>query len=300
MTEIIRLFTAFTQRVDKDGMHITFTDHQLTLARPAQITPLLIQQARPNHRPYIHPILAPDGRGVLTEDVPPHHPWQHGLYTGLNDVNGVGFWTEGLRGSPHDGSFHPRPLLAPRIEGERVTWSVVTEWRTPADSPLLWEEQQWTFTDRGDHYMLTLDWTLAAALDLTFGRYDYGGLFLRMPYRKEMGGEVVTSEGLRNSAAEGQRARWVAVRMPLADRDEEWAGIAIFDHSSNVRFPAPWRVDHQLGICPSPCIAGAWQLSQGARATWRYGLFIFGGCAEPATIETQWTNFVSQQQGSKL
>lgn len=272
-------------------MHITFTDHQLALARTANTPPLLIQQTQPNHRPYLHPILAPDGRGCLTEDAPPHHPWQHGLYVGLHDVNGVGFWTEGLRGSSHDGTFHPHPLSAPQVEARRVSWTVVTDWRAPNGSLLLSEEQRWSFVDGGDHYRLTLNWTLQAAIDLTFGQYDYGGLFLRMPYRSSSGGEVLTSAGLRNSAAEGQRARWVAVSMPLAERAAEWAGIAIFDHSANRLFPTPWRVDNQLGVSPSPCIAGAWHLAQGAQATWRYGLFVFCGRIDPTHVETQWANF---------
>lgn len=272
-------------------MHTTLTNHQLALARAASAPPLLVQHARPNHRPYIHPILAPDGGGCLTEDVPPHHPWQHGLYVGLNDVNGVGFWTEGLRGSPHDGTFHPHPLTAPQVEAEQLSWSVVTDWRTPAGALLLTEQQRWSLVDGGDHYRMTLAWTLQAAIDLTFGRYDYGGLFLRMPYRSDRGGEVINSEGLRNSAAEGQCARWVAVSMPLADRAEEWAGVAIFDHSANRLFPTPWRVDNQLGICPSPCIAGAWHLAQGTQATWRYGLFVFCGRTDPTQVETAWANF---------
>ena len=36
-------------------------------------SPILTQHARPNHRPYIHPIIAPDGKGVLTEYSPSHH-----------------------------------------------------------------------------------------------------------------------------------------------------------------------------------------------------------------------------------
>ena len=272
-------------------MKITFTDHQLTIARTTHAEPLLIQQARLNHRPYIHPIVAPDGRGVLTEDAPPHHPWQHGLYVGLNDVNGVGFWTEGLRGSPQDGSFHPQPLTPPLVDADQVAWSVVTDWHAPDRSLLLTETQRWSFHDGGDHYRLTLDWSVTAAVDLTFGQYSYGGLFLRMPYRKEVGGAVINSEGLSNSAAEGQRARWTAVAMPLADRDEEWAGIAIFDHPANLRFPTPWRVDNQLGIAPSPCIVGAWSLAAGATASWRYGLFVFSGRADTTAIENQWLPF---------
>jgi len=33
-------------------------------------SPILTQHARSNHRPYIHPIIAPDGKGVLTEYSP--------------------------------------------------------------------------------------------------------------------------------------------------------------------------------------------------------------------------------------
>src|SRR4051812_27848376 len=76
---------------------------------------LVTQRAQTDKRPYIHPLLAPDGVGVLTENEPPHHPWQHGLYVGLNDINGIGFWTEGRRGNQDDGTFHPQPLAAPEI-----------------------------------------------------------------------------------------------------------------------------------------------------------------------------------------
>ena len=63
---------------------------------PGDDSPMLVQQATPNTRTYIHPILMSRGHVVLTEDTPDHHPWQHCLYVGLNDVNGIGFSTEGL------------------------------------------------------------------------------------------------------------------------------------------------------------------------------------------------------------
>src|SRR5688572_16369991 len=70
---------------------------------------LVRQNAQSGSRPFLHPLVAPDGRGVLTEDSPAHHPWQHGLYTGLNNVNGAGFWTEGLADHPEsDGTFEIR------------------------------------------------------------------------------------------------------------------------------------------------------------------------------------------------
>ncbi len=50
--------------------------------------PVLTQMAKKDERPYIHPIIAPDGNGVLTEYRPEHHPHQTGIYWGLKLVNG--------------------------------------------------------------------------------------------------------------------------------------------------------------------------------------------------------------------
>jgi len=253
--------------------------------------PLLTQHAAPDRRPYLHPLRAPDGRGVLTEDAPAHHPWQHGLYTGLNDVGGVGFWKEG----DGDGTFHPRPLAALVIQSHTARWEVETEWRAPHGRHLLTETQAWQFTDEGRACTLDLYWSLRAEVDLTFGEYAYGGLFLRMPYRKETGGAAINSEGRRNADAEAQRARWVAVAMPIDGRDDA-AGIAMMDHPANPEHPVPWRVDGQLGVAPSRCIAGAWQLAAGESARYRHRLLLFCGAADPAHIEASWRAFAETRR----
>lgn len=197
------------------------------------------QNAGENQRPFIHPLLAPDGRGVLTEDRPGHHPWQHGLYVGLNSVNGVGFWAEGLlrghEGYDNDGTFHPRPLEPATIRDASVSWRVVCDWRDQAGRDMLVETQQWTYTAGGDKWCtLDLHWSLTAGVDLAFGQYAYGGLFLRMPFRRERGAQALTSEGLTDQAGEGKAARWVALAMPIDGRDglDSSAGIAILDHPS--------------------------------------------------------------------
>jgi len=53
-------------------------------------TAVVTQHAPPAQRPYLHPIVPPDGRGVLTEDKPAHHPHQTGLYWGFTRLNGRG------------------------------------------------------------------------------------------------------------------------------------------------------------------------------------------------------------------
>jgi hypothetical protein len=268
--------------------------HRIALFRAGVPQPVLVQNAEPDRRPFIHPIVAPDGNGILTEDAPSHHPWQHGLYVGLNDVNGVGFWLEGLREKDRatDGSFHPQPLSAPRVEGNSADWEVVDEWRAPQGAPLLLETQRWQFLDASGHYVLNVAWSLQALADVIFGQYAYGGLFLRMPFRAERGGTALNSEGDSAPAAEGKRARWVAVTMPLDGRSDP-AGMAILDHPQNPDHPVHWRVDSQLGMCPSRSIAGPWRLGNGEISTSRYRLLAFAGPIDAGWIESQWRDFAA-------
>ncbi len=258
--------------------------------------PILVQEAPEKGRPYIHPLRSPEGGGVLTENAPGHHPWQHGLYVGLNDVNGVGFWTEGLASNSElDGLFACSDMEEAQQTAESVQWSVACRWSYPDGRPLLDERQEWTWAQVDGAYELDMRWTLTARANIHFGAYDYGGLFLRMPYRGETGGAVLTSEGHAFPEAEGQRARWVAVWMPIAG-EPEGAGIAIMDHPNNPEHPVPWRVDNQLGISPSRCIAGAWDLAEGVSTTNCYRVVVFSRAIDADNLADRWERFRSSDE----
>ncbi len=267
---------------------------RLALYRAGLNHPLLTQRAGPGERPFIHPLLAPDGDGELTENEPAHHLWQHGLYVGLNAINGVGFWTEGriAASASKDGAFHPQPLAPPTLEGNEARWRVVTDWQKPGGASLLTETQEWRFEDQADTLVLDLAWTLTATVDVVFGQYDYGGLFLRMPWRPDTRGAVLTSEDANTQeAAEGKRARWVALAMPLPNRLHGLAGVALLDHPSNPEHPVPWRVDNNLGIAPSRCIAGEWRLARGDATCSRYRVFANTGNINRDRVNAEWGRF---------
>jgi hypothetical protein len=262
---------------------------------------LLIQNARPGQRPYIHPLIAPDGDGTLSEDAPPHHAWQHGLYTGLNDVNGFGFWTEG-KYPPHtaDGTFHPAPLTPAAVHGDTIRWSLSCRWEDPQGKPLLTERQHWRLRAGAEETIHRLDllWSITAAIDLHLGRYDYGGLFLRMPCLSTTPVMLLNSEGATARAdADAHRARWVALAMPLADRAAPSpAGCALMDHPANDEYPAPWRVDGDYGIGPARCAAGAWDLPAGATANFRHRVVLFTGPPEARLLDTLHQEFAADPE----
>ena len=67
----------------------------ISVFRAGGSEPVLIQNAMEGIRPYIHPIIAPDGKGILTELHPQHHLHQTGLYWGLKLVNGRDYFMNG-------------------------------------------------------------------------------------------------------------------------------------------------------------------------------------------------------------
>ena len=54
-------------------LSVEFAPARLAIYRHGLTQPLLVQNARPDDRAFIHPLLAPDGDGSLTENEPPHH-----------------------------------------------------------------------------------------------------------------------------------------------------------------------------------------------------------------------------------
>ncbi|HEV2123866.1 MAG TPA: DUF6807 family protein, partial [Chloroflexota bacterium] len=158
----------------------------ISIYRAGEETPILTQHARPDFRPYLHPIAAPDGRGVLTEYSPGHHPHQTGLYWGFTRVNGRDYFH-------HPGAEYWDRVSADVLkpEGEEVSWQTVYNLLDEDGDVVLTETQTWTMQERDGMYVLDLQWQGKAYTDVTIGKYDYGGLFLRMPWREGIEGSVV-------------------------------------------------------------------------------------------------------------
>ena len=265
----------------------------ISIFRTTSDEPILTQNAKLDFRPYIHPIVAPDGDGVLTEYSPGHHKHQTGLYWGFTRVNGRDFFH-------HPAGTHWRRVSAEVIEeddrkhDEEVAWKTVYELLDDSGNTMLTETQHWSMHTHDDEYVLDLEWVGEAKVDVTIGKYDYGGLFLRMPWHKGIAGEVVNGARQRNGRAEGQRAPWLDVGMQVEGRDD-LAHIAIFDHSKNPGFPQPWRVDSQMGVGPVRARLGDWKIPQGEKVVIRHQLIVYTGELNDLELTNKWGEFSGQR-----
>ena len=248
--------------------------------------PILTQIAKKDERPYLHPIIAPDGRGVITEYRPSHHLHQTGIYWGLKLVNGRDFFMNWKND-------YWRGVSASIVENKskQVKWQTVYEMLDENGNILMVEIQNWSMRDYGGHYILDLEWRGEAKTDVVMGKFYVGGLFVRMPWVKGSVGEIVNSAGQKNKEIEAQRAIWSDVGIMIDGRDD-FAHIAIFDHPDNKAFPTPWRYDSQLGLGPSRQILGDWKIQKGETEVIRYRLVVYTGVLNPKELTTSWKDFI--------
>lgn len=259
--------------------------HTISVFRQNVEEPILTQNARPDVRPFLHPIISPDGKGVLTDLSPDHHRHQTGLYWGFKQVNGRDYFHN--RGA----AFWRRVSCAPVVsEGELVKWTTVYHLLDAEGNPVMVEFQTWTMRDSGDRYLLDLEWKGEGLVNLTMAKQPYGGLFLRMAWKPGMDGCVVNSDSLRNDLANQKKAFWVDVGLKIDGREDE-AHIAILDHPKNAGYPHAWRVDGQMGAGPCRAIAGDWTIEQGKSETVRHQFVVYTGNLNREALNQSWEKF---------
>ena len=257
-------------------------------------SPILTQVARDNFRPYLHPIVAPDGNGILTDFSPEHHKHQTGIYWGYTRVNGRDYFH-----NPGGDYWKKSSAKVIKNAGNEVKWETVYDLLDEKGGPVLTETQTWTMREENGKYFLNLVWTGEAVTDITIGKYDYGGLFVRMPWKEGREGDVVNGSRQKNEKAEGQRSNWVDVGIKLEGRKDR-AHIAVFDHPENNGFPQNWRVDNQLGIGVARARKADWEIKKGKIETIKHELIIYTGELTDLEINKLWTSFSGQDMSFNI
>lgn len=257
----------------------------ISVFRLSGTTPILTQVAKKDFRPYLHPIMAPDGKGVITEYSPGHHKHQTGIYWGYTRVNGRDYFHH-----PEGDYWRKVSAKIIKAKGAEVKWQTVYDLLDEKGNAVLRETQTWTMQEKDGKYVLNVEWEGDAQTDVTISKYDYGGLFVRMLWREGIDGEVVNAARQKNEKAEGQRSMWVDAGMTIEGRKDR-VHVAVFDHPENKGFPQCWRVDGQLGIGPARARTGDWLIKKGEVEVIKHQLIVYTGQLNDVSLTNMWTEF---------
>jgi putative membrane-bound dehydrogenase-like protein len=257
----------------------------ISVFRSASRTPMLSQHAGPQTRPYIYPLVAPDGT-VVTGTA--------GLFWALSNLNGRDYLDNS------GGNYWRRVSVdVTHPTGEEVRWQTTYDLLDQSGSRLLTETARWSMREVNGAFALSLEWRGQAHVDVTIGGStrgdpttrssdDTAGLFLSLPAGRQAG-DVVNAARQRNERAADQRAMWIdaAVRTGRSAP----AHVAIFDYPDNPGYPQTWRIDRQSGIAAARPRTGAWAIKKGDTETVRYQVRIYSGTLDDVRMDSAWAEY---------
>jgi len=127
---------------------------------------------------------------------------------------------------------------------------------------------------------------------LFLNTYHYGGLGFRGSGQWNIDDSknfksrwnILTSEGIKDSAANASHARWVAA---WGELDAAIAGVTVFNHPGNFRYPQAIRVHPIMPYWAfSPVVDGQFYISPGAYYKSRFRYYVHEGQPSADVIET--------------
>lgn len=271
---------------------------------------------------YYWPVIGPGGakmtRSWPQEDVPGEehdHAHHHSMWFSHGMVNGIDFWTEPAtykgRGAPKHplGSIVHDKIL--RAQGGRDFGEVVSaeKWTAPdGEIPVTSVQTLRVYQRPASERLFDFEITLTAgAKDVVFGDSKEGTFGFRLAESMRMltkekkpgEGHILTSDGVTDWNAWGQRANWVEMSGPI---EGKIYGVAMFDHPANFRHPTRWHAreyglfaanpfcEHEMDKS-QPVGAADYKLPAGRSFTLKYRVWIHEGAATAAQLDAQFAAF---------
>lgn len=229
------------------------------------------------HKPYFHPIHAPNG-SIVTEDAPGDRPHHHGLCFAWEDVDGVNYCRETDCNESERGRIVHREFLEKSVDCHGARFTVINDWVAPDNSKPIEELcQVRVHQPQVDRQLIDLQFNFCAqSRDVSINSsLESQGLCFRgaeMEYRK-----VTNSEySIGQSEVSGKTGKWCSLNGVLSD---EAVGVAIFDYPSNLEHPTPFlALDDAIGfVSTSFAFAKPHTITAGETLTLSYRIVVYLG-----------------------
>jgi hypothetical protein len=270
---------AVTIEREPAGLMVMVKDQPLLFYHTQTVNPPADSPAYYARSGFIHPLFTPRGK-ILTDDFPAGHAHQHALFASWSNTTFknefVDFWNQ-----------HQKKGTVEHLEVEKITdgpvmaqLQLLLSYKSFAHGEVLQETWTLEFYPFTDNYMfdLRLEQVNNTQDTLYLNQYHYGGLAFRgsrqwNPHDKiyyKNNWNIITSEGIKDSAANATHARWVDAFGLI---DGAVAGAAVFNHPANFRYPQAIRVHPSMPYWAfAPVVDGAFTINPGEtyRAQFRY------------------------------
>ena len=248
---------------------------QYNMAHASPPPPLDPRYGRSAH---LHPVWTPSGR-VVTDEFPPDHAHQSGVFLAYTKTRFEGrepnFW-ELANNKGRVRFAELQQVEAGPVYAQFVVRQEHVDETAPSGGKVAlmetWRVQVWNIDPT--HRPVTL-WDIESTLEcagaspLELPTYHYGGMALRGA-RDWSGPKAtfVTSEGQDRIAGNHTRPQWCDLGGLV---DGQTAGLAIFTHPANFRYPEPLRIHPTMPyMVYAPSHLGDWKIVPGTPHVSRY------------------------------
>ena len=241
---------------------------------------------------FIHPLYSPSGK-IITDDFPLGHAHQHAIFTAWTKTtfkkSSVDFWNQHSR----KGTVEHIEVLD-IIQGPVVSQiKAALRHKSHEFGEVLREVWTLTIYPVNEYFLFDLESEQKNTTKdtLFLDNYHYGGLAFRgsrqwniddhTNYKSSW--NILTSEGIKDSAANGTHARWVDAGGRI---DDGIAGTSVFNHPSNFRYPQALRVHPTMPYWAfSPVVDGPFYIAPQGLYRSRFRYYVHDGQSSPGFIE---------------
>jgi Methane oxygenase PmoA len=301
--------------IAKSGDKLIVTQGQATIAE------YVLHDSETN-KTYLWPVYGPQGtpmtRSFPMKDVQGEkqdHYHHRGIWFGHEDIGGVDTWAEAStftkekKPSPaaearlaHIGQEKLSKLTSMEANKDRAVVTADIDYVGATGKKVLSEVRKITFSASGRFRLIDVDQELIASEgDVTLGDKKDAGLSIRVPHSMavdtKQGGAIKTSEGLRDEAAWGKRARWVDYSGKNPDAK---MGVVMLNHPGSFRSPTTWHVRtyglftaNAFGTLDPASPNGPHTLKQGEKISLKHRFVLYDGEISDAEIEAIYQDYAT-------
>jgi sugar phosphate isomerase/epimerase len=257
--------------------------------------------------PYFYPVIGPTGVNITRnypmaegENEAHDHKHHRALWYTHGAVNGRDFWQGGADKIVHDGFVEVTSGPAVGVMKTRDKW-------VGRDGEIVCTDTRaYRFYNVPGARVMDIEITIEASHgEVTLGDTKEGSMAIRLAPTMRVEGEVAkghiaNSEGDRDGAAWGKRAKWCDYYGPVKG---EVVGVAIFDHPQNPKHPTWWHVRtyglfaaNPFGVHDfekKPRGTGDIKIAAGESLTWRYRFYFHKGDTDQAEVTKRYEEYAA-------